>query len=64
MGAESFDIDMRLFVDAIYQKYQYDFRAYAADSLKRRLGLALSRFGCETLCRNSRLTLAVGVRRG
>ena len=49
MGAESFDIEMRLFVDAIYQKYQYDFRAYAADSLKRRLGLALSRFGCETL---------------
>jgi len=49
VGAESFDIEMRLFVDAIYQKYQYDFRAYAADSLKRRLGLAMGRFGCQTL---------------
>lgn len=49
MSAKSLDIETRLFVDALYQKYHYDFRAYAADSLKRRLGLALSRFGCETL---------------
>ena len=49
-GADpTFDIELRLFVDAVYLKYHYDFRAYATASLKRRLRAALDRFGCATL---------------
>jgi len=44
-----FGIEMQLFLDAIYLKYHYDFRAYAQSSLKRRLTAAMSRFGCATL---------------
>jgi len=43
------DIELRLLIDAIYLKYHYDFRSYAAASLKRRLMHAPSRFGCQTL---------------
>ena len=43
------DIELRLLVEAIYLKFHYDFRGYAAASLKRRMGTAMIRFGCETL---------------
>lgn len=43
------DIELRLFIDAIFHKYHYDFRGYATASLKRRLGSAMTRFGCATL---------------
>jgi len=43
------DIELRLLIDAIYLKYHYDFRGYAGASLKRRLGSAMTRFGCRTL---------------
>jgi len=43
------DIELQLLIDAIYQKYHYDFRGYARASLKRRLALAATRFGCSTL---------------
>ena len=49
MGDDDFDIELQLLVEAIYLKYHYDFRAYARASLKRRLGTAMTRFGCETL---------------
>ena len=49
MAADNTDIELRLLVDAIYLKYHYDFRGYAAASLKRRLMNAPSRFGCRTL---------------
>ncbi|HEX4479584.1 MAG TPA: protein-glutamate O-methyltransferase CheR [Rudaea sp.] len=44
-----FDIELPLFVEAVYRKYHYDFRDYASASLKRRLRTALPRFGCESL---------------
>jgi chemotaxis protein methyltransferase CheR len=47
--ADNVDIELRLLLDAIYLKYHYDFRGYAAASLKRRLTNAPSRFGCQTL---------------
>jgi chemotaxis protein methyltransferase CheR len=47
--ATDFDIELRLLVDAIYLRYHYDFRGYAAASLKRRLATAMARFGCATL---------------
>ena len=49
MGDGDSDIELQLLVEAIYLKYHYDFRAYARASLKRRLGTAMTRFGCETL---------------
>jgi chemotaxis protein methyltransferase CheR len=44
-----FEIEMQLLVDAIYLKYHYDFRGYAAASLKRRLRSAMGHFGVQTL---------------
>ncbi len=34
------DIELGLLLDAIFQKYHYDFRSYAAASLKRRVSSA------------------------
>jgi chemotaxis protein methyltransferase CheR len=44
-----FDIELPLFVEAVFRKYHYDFRDYAPASLKRRLRAALPRFACESL---------------
>ncbi|MGY4828932.1 CheR family methyltransferase [Sphaerotilaceae bacterium SBD11-9] len=49
MPHRTFDIELRLLVDAIYLKYHYDFRGYATASLKRRMTTAMARFGCQTL---------------
>ena len=49
VSAVDSDIELQLLVEAIYLKYHYDFRAYARASLKRRLGTAMARFGCDTL---------------
>jgi chemotaxis protein methyltransferase CheR len=43
------DLEIRLLLEAIYQKYHYDFRGYSRASIKRRLGHAKTRFGCETI---------------
>lgn len=44
-----FDIELGLLLEAIYQKYQHDFRHYAVASLRRRIGQAMERFGASTL---------------
>ena len=44
-----FDIEFQLLVEAIYHLYHYDFRGYAAASLRRRLKGALGRFQCESV---------------
>jgi chemotaxis protein methyltransferase CheR len=44
-----FEIELPLFVEAVFRKYHFDFRDYAGASLKRRLRTALSRFGCASL---------------
>jgi chemotaxis protein methyltransferase CheR len=49
MPAHNVDIEQQLLIDAIYLKYHYDFRGYAAASLRRRLRAAMVRFGCETM---------------
>ena len=46
-----FEIELKLLVDAIYQMYHYDFRNYAPASLRRRMKIAMNRFGCATLSR-------------
>lgn len=42
------DIEIRLLLEAIYQKYHYDFRGYAMASIKRRLYQARERFGVRS----------------
>jgi chemotaxis protein methyltransferase CheR len=48
---EAADLELELLLDAIYRVYHYDFRAYAAASLKRRVLTALQHFQCETISR-------------
>ena len=43
------DLELKLFLEAVYSRFQFDFRGYAKASLKRRLLQALSHYGCETL---------------
>ena len=49
MSAKDFEIELQLLLNAIYLKYHYDFRGYAAASMKRRLRSAMTHFGCQTL---------------
>jgi chemotaxis protein methyltransferase CheR len=44
-----FEIEFHLLLEAIYHLYHYDFRGYAAASLRRRMKTAMVRFSCETL---------------
>lgn len=48
MTSDTESIELRLLLEAIRQKYGYDFRDYAESSIKRRLQKARERFGCET----------------
>lgn len=49
MPEKTEDIELQLLLEAIYQKYQYDFRGYSVASLKRRLLQAREHYGCRTL---------------
>ncbi len=42
------DIEMKLFLEALYLKYHYDFRGYSMASVKRRLAQAKIHFNCRT----------------
>jgi chemotaxis protein methyltransferase CheR len=42
------EMEMRLLLDAIYQRFHYDFRQYSPASVRRRLTLALGALGCKT----------------
>ena len=48
MNTSTDDIEIRLLLEAIYQKYHYDFRGYAMASIKRRLVQARERFGARS----------------
>ena len=45
----AFDIERRLLLEAIYLRFGYDFRHYAAASIKRRLRAAMAHLGCATV---------------
>ena len=49
MATSDFDIELPLLLEAIYARYQYDFRHYATASLKRRLSQAIQHFGVRSL---------------
>lgn len=42
------DIEIRLFLEALFQKYHYDFRDYSMASVKRRMKQARDHFKCDT----------------
>ena len=42
------DIEMKLFLEALFLKYHYDFRGYSLASVKRRLNQAKLHFNCQT----------------
>jgi chemotaxis protein methyltransferase CheR len=42
------EIEMKLFLEALYQKYHYDFRGYSMASITRRMVQARDHFNCET----------------
>ncbi len=44
-----FDIELKLLLEAVYLKYQHDFRHYSMSSLRRRVLHALDEFGLATL---------------
>ncbi len=46
---ENEDIEIKLFIEAIYQKYGYDFRNYAKASLKRRIKQRWHRSGLKNI---------------
>ncbi len=43
------DLEIRLLLEAIYQKYHYDFRGYSMASIKRRLAHAKDKLACGTI---------------
>jgi chemotaxis protein methyltransferase CheR len=47
--SDVFDIELRLLLEAIYLRYQHDFRAYTASSLRRRVQQALQVMGIRHL---------------
>jgi chemotaxis protein methyltransferase CheR len=44
-----FDRELELLMEAIYHRYQHDFRHYAVASLRRRVQQAMQRFGCRSV---------------
>ena len=48
-ATDNFDLEQELLLEAVYQKYQHDFRHYARASLRRRIGQALERYQCRTV---------------
>ncbi|MBD4885214.1 protein-glutamate O-methyltransferase CheR [Xanthomonas citri pv. citri] len=43
---ELFDLELRVLLEAVFQRYHYDFRDYAVSSLRRRMRHAMARFDC------------------
>jgi chemotaxis protein methyltransferase CheR len=43
------DIEIPLLLDAIYQRFHYDFRQYSMASVRRRLAQACAQLGCQTI---------------
>lgn len=42
-----FDVELRALLEAIYLRYQQDFRGYALSSVRRRIRQAMTHFNCE-----------------
>lgn len=49
MTDESQDLEVELLIEALFQRFKYDFRNYARSSVARRLQHAMTRFHCPTI---------------
>lgn len=49
MTTDTQDLEIQLLLEALFQRYHYDFRHYARASIKRRLLQACSQFGCTSV---------------
>jgi chemotaxis protein methyltransferase CheR len=49
MAMKDVELEIKLLLEAVYQRYQYDFRDYALGSIERRMTQALRRLGCTTI---------------
>jgi chemotaxis protein methyltransferase CheR len=56
-ASSSFELELRLLLDAIYSKYDYDFRNYSFASMKRRVTAAMVRFRCSTVTQLQELVI-------
>jgi chemotaxis protein methyltransferase CheR len=56
-AVETEEIELRLLLEAIYQKYHYDFRDYSMASIKRRLSQAKGRFECSSFSQLQEMVL-------
>src|SRR3546814_5456787 len=43
------EIELKLLLEALWQRYQVDFRGYALSSIKRRMSRARQHFQCDSL---------------
>jgi len=48
-GEAAFDLELKLLLEAIFERFHFDFRGYAMSSLRRRLRQAMDRFGVASL---------------
>lgn len=46
---DDFDIELKMLVEAVYLKYNYDFRDYTGASQKRRILVAMREMDCDTV---------------
>ena len=46
---DDFDIELKMLMEAVYLKYNYDFRDYTGASQKRRILVAMREMACETV---------------
>jgi chemotaxis protein methyltransferase CheR len=49
VSSQDVDLEIQLLLEAIFEKYHYDFRRYGRASMRRRLVRAAHRLGCRTL---------------
>lgn len=49
MDGELLDLEIDLFLEALYRRFQHDFRGYARPTLRRRLMQALNTLRCDSL---------------
>lgn len=49
--SESFNFEVKLLLETIFEKYSYDFRGYAMTSVRRRVLSAMSKFDIQTVTR-------------
>lgn len=49
MPTDVSEIELNLLLEAVYQRFRYDFRNYSLASVRRRVARAMTEFGCPTI---------------